>query len=62
LVVAFHNSGDQLEVIDGFRRLPDVSHQGHITRLSVRVLAVEEPRALAALFLVGSCSPQENTK
>jgi ParB/RepB/Spo0J family partition protein len=49
-LVAFRDDADRLEVIDGFRRLRAANHQGHPARLSVRVLALDEPRALAALF------------
>lgn len=49
-VVAFRDERAQLEVIDGFRRLRVARAGGHPERLQVRVLDVDEPRALAALF------------
>jgi ParB-like chromosome segregation protein Spo0J len=49
-VVAFRDEQRRLEVIDGFRRLRAAGHQGHPARLAVRVLALDERRALGALF------------
>jgi ParB/RepB/Spo0J family partition protein len=49
-VVAFRDERSRLEVIDGFRRLRAASVQGHPAQLHVRVLDVDEVRALAALF------------
>jgi ParB-like chromosome segregation protein Spo0J len=49
-VLAYRDEHRRLELIDGFRRLRAANHQGHPPQLSVRVLAVDERRALAALF------------
>jgi ParB/RepB/Spo0J family partition protein len=48
-VVAFRDERSRLEVIDGFRRLRAASVQGP-AQLQVRVLDVDEVRALGALF------------
>ncbi len=49
-VVAFRDERAQLQMIDGFRRLRAATLQGHPARLQVRVLEVDEVRALGALF------------
>jgi len=49
-VVVFRDERQQLEVIDGFRRLRAAAQQGHPAQLMVRVLEVDEARALSALF------------
>ena len=45
-----YRDGAALELIDGFRRLRAAAELGAPERLTVRVLAVDGPRALAALF------------
>jgi len=49
-LVVFRDRCERLEVIDGFRRLRAAAQQGFPLRLQVRVLEVDEVRALAALF------------
>jgi ParB-like chromosome segregation protein Spo0J len=49
-LVAFRDGDRGLEIIDGFRRQRASAGQGWPSRISVRVLDVDEPRALAALF------------
>jgi transposase/ParB-like chromosome segregation protein Spo0J len=49
-LVVFRDERRRLEVIDGFRRLRAAGQQGHPVRLQVRVLDVDETRALTALF------------
>jgi ParB-like chromosome segregation protein Spo0J len=49
-VVAFRDERSRLQMIDGFRRLRAAMLQGHPARLQVRVLEVDEVRALGALF------------
>jgi hypothetical protein len=49
-LVVFRDQRQRLEVIDGFRRLRAAAQQGHPARLQVRVLDVDEARALSALF------------
>jgi ParB-like chromosome segregation protein Spo0J len=49
-VVAFRDERARLQIIDGFRRLRAATSQGHPAHLQVRVLDVDEVRALAALF------------
>jgi ParB/RepB/Spo0J family partition protein len=49
-LVVFRDQRQRLEVIDGFRRLRAAAQQGHPPRLQVRVLDVDEARALSALF------------
>jgi ParB-like chromosome segregation protein Spo0J len=49
-VVAFRDERARLQMIDGFRRLRAATLQGHPARLQVRVLEVDEVRALSALF------------
>jgi len=49
-VVAFRDERSRLEVVDGFRRLRAARVQGHPALLQVRVLDVDEARALGALF------------
>jgi ParB/RepB/Spo0J family partition protein len=51
-VVAFRDERARLQVIDGFRRLRAATLQGHPVRLQVRVLEVDEVRALGALFVL----------
>jgi ParB-like chromosome segregation protein Spo0J len=49
-VVAFRDEGARLQMIDGFRRLRAATLQGYPARLQVRVLEVDEVRALGAVF------------
>jgi len=49
-LVAFRDSQQQLEVVDGFRRRRAAAAHGYPTRLDVRVLELDEPSALGALF------------
>jgi ParB-like chromosome segregation protein Spo0J len=49
-LVVFRDQRQRLEVIDGFRRLRVAAQQGHPQRLQVRVLELDETRALSALF------------
>jgi len=49
-LVVFRDGQKRLEVIDGFRRLRAAGQQGHPVHLQVRVLDVDEARALSALF------------
>ena len=49
-LVVFRDDRQRLEVIDGFRRLRATAHLGAPARLQVRVLEVDEARALSALF------------
>jgi ParB/RepB/Spo0J family partition protein len=49
-LVVFRDGQQRLEVIDGFRRLRVAAHLGTPARLQVRVLEVDEARALSALF------------
>jgi ParB/RepB/Spo0J family partition protein len=49
-LVVFRDERQRLEVIDGFRRLRAAAQQGHPALLQVRVLDVDEVRALSALF------------
>jgi ParB-like chromosome segregation protein Spo0J len=49
-VLAFRDERARLQMIDGFRRLRAATLQGHPARLQVRVLEVDEVRALGALF------------
>jgi hypothetical protein len=49
-LVAFRDEQQRLEVIDGFRRLRATAQLGAPARLLVRVLEVDEVRALSALF------------
>jgi ParB-like chromosome segregation protein Spo0J len=49
-LVVFRDRCERLELIDGFRRLRAAAQQGFPLRLQVRVLEVDEVRALAALF------------
>jgi ParB/RepB/Spo0J family partition protein len=49
-LVVFRDEQQRLEVIDGFRRLRASAHLGAPARLQVRVLEVDEVRALSALF------------
>jgi ParB-like chromosome segregation protein Spo0J len=48
--VAFRDGDRGLEIIDGFRRRRAADAHGWPARLQVRVLDVDEPRALAALL------------
>jgi ParB-like chromosome segregation protein Spo0J len=63
-LAAFRDQAGQLEIIDGFRRLRAAEKQRHPERLAVRVLAVDEVQALAALFALhrgraGLCELEE---
>jgi ParB-like chromosome segregation protein Spo0J len=49
-LVAFRDSQQQLEVVDGFRRRRAAAAHGYPARLEVRVLELDEPSALGALF------------
>lgn len=49
-LVVFRDGRQRLEVIDGFRRLRAAAQMGEPARLQVRVLEVDEARALSALF------------
>jgi len=49
-IAAFRDPTGQLQVVDGFRGLRAAEQQRHPERLKVRVLAVDEVQALAALF------------
>lgn len=49
-LVVFRDHGGQLEVVDGFRRLRVAAEHRVPERLAVRVLELDEARALAALF------------
>jgi len=49
-VIAFRDDRARLQMIDGFRRLRAATLQGHPPRLQVRVMDVDEVRALGALF------------
>jgi ParB/RepB/Spo0J family partition protein len=49
-VVAFRDQWGRLELVDGFRRRRAVAQLGQPARLAVRLLEVDEARALAALF------------
>ena len=49
-LVVFRDERKRLEIIDGFRRLRAARLHGHPVQLQVRVLEVDETRALGALF------------
>jgi ParB-like chromosome segregation protein Spo0J len=49
-VLAFRDSDGVVEIIDGFRRRRVAAMQGFPARLCVRVIEVDEPSALAAMF------------
>jgi ParB/RepB/Spo0J family partition protein len=49
-VVAFRDQWGRIELLDGFRRLRAAAKLGQPARLEVRLLEVDEVRALAALF------------
>jgi ParB/RepB/Spo0J family partition protein len=49
-LVVFRDTDGQLQVVDGFRRLRAAGTHGVPERLAVRVLDLDEPHALAALF------------